>query len=220
MKVAEASGSDKEGDDKIGIEERQILVALFKELDLEYQGTPLEERLNIDPEDQDFRGYLLTLNAEDRIRLLALPHVLVEIVAAADGKIDAQEAMAITPILKEESKAMDPEFPVIWRENLDDVKKFGKALTGEFQDLQGTKGQLEWTFGLLDDYWKILETMPTDLQERFRTSILNIVTEVAEVSGDGGVAGNIGVEEKLLINIICESLGIERDAVVTELEVD
>ena len=62
--------------------------------------------------------------------------------------------------------------------------------------------------------------MPTDLQKRFKTSILNIVTEVAEVSGDGGVAGNIGVEEKLLINIICESLGIEREAVVTELEVD
>ena len=220
VKVAEASGSDTEGDDKIGIEERQLLVALFRELDLDYQGTPFEERLNIDPEEQDFRGYLSTLNSEDRIRLLALPHVLVEIVAAADGKIDTQEAMAITPILKEESKAMDPEFPVIWRENLDEVKKFGKGLTGEFQDLQGTKGQLEWTFSLLDGYWKILETMPTDLQKRFRTSILNIVTEVAEVSGDGGVAGNIGVEEKLLINIICESLGIERDAVVTELEVD
>ena len=220
VKVAEASGSDTEGDDKIGIEERQILVALFRELDLDYQGTPFEERLNIDPEEQNFRGYLLTLNAEDRIRLLALPHVLVEIVAAADGKIDAQEAMAITPILKEESKAMDPEFPAVWRENLADVQKFGKDLTGEFQDLKGTKGQLEWTFGLLDGYWKILETMPEDLQGRFRTGILKIVTDIAEVSGDGGMAGNIGVEEKLLINIICESLGIEREAVVTELEVD
>ena len=220
VKVSEASGSDKEGDDKIGIEERQLLVTLFKELDLDYKGTSLEARLNIDREDQDFRGYLSTLNAEDRIRILALPHVLVEIVAASDGKIDSQEAMAITPILKEQAKALDSEFPVIWRENLDDVQKFGKGLTAEFQDLHGTKKQLEWVFGLLDGYWKILATMPLDLQKRFRTSILKIVTEVAEVSGDGGVAGNIGVEEKLLIDVICESLGIEREADVTALEVD
>jgi len=212
VKVAEASGSDLEGDDQIGIEERQFLVTLFKELDLDYKGTPVEKRLNINQQDQNFRGYLTTLNATDRIRLLALPHVLVEIVAAADGKIDSQEAMQIVPILKEESAAIDAEFPVIWRENLKEVQQFGKGLSTEFQSLQGsTKKQLEWVLALLDDYWKILDTMPPELQGKFKTAIANIVTRIAEVSGEGNsVASNIGVEEQFLINIICESLGIEK----------
>ena len=211
VRVAEASGSDLEGDDKIGIEERQLLATLFKELDLDYKGTPLEKRLNINQQDQNFRGYMSTLNATDRIRLLALPHVLVEIVAAADGKIDSQEAMQIVPILKEESAALDAEFPVIWRENLKEVQQFGKDLSAEFQSLQGSaKKQLEWVFALLDAYWKILDTMSPELQAKFKTAIANIVTRIAEVSGEGNsVASNIGVEEQLLIDIICESLGIE-----------
>jgi hypothetical protein len=212
LDVAEASGSETEGDDSIGIEERQIIVTIFKQLGIDYTETPLEERLNIDPEDQDFRGYLSTLNATDRIRVLALPHVLVEIIAAADGKIDSQEAMQIVPILKEESAALDAEFPVIRRENLKEVQQFGKGLSAEFQSLQGSsRKQLEWVFSLLDDYWKILDTMPPELQGKFKTAIANIVTRVAEVSGDGNsVASNIGVEEQLLIDIICESLGIEK----------
>ena len=212
VRVAEASGSDLDGDDKIGVEERQVLVTLFKELELDYKGTPLEKRLNIDLQDQDFRGYVSTLNAEDRIRLMALPYVLVDIVAAADGKIDSQEAMQIVPILKEESAAIDAEFPVIWRENLKEVQQFGKGLSTEFQSLQGsTKKQLEWVLALLDDYWKILDTMPPELQGKFKTAIANIVTRIAEVSGEGNsVASNIGVEEQFLINIICESLGIEK----------
>jgi len=211
VKVAEASGSDLEGDDQIGIEERQLLATLFKELDLDYKGTPVEKRLNINQQDQNFRGYLSTLNATDRIRLLALPHVLVEIVAAADGKIDSQEAMQIVPILKEESAAIDAEFPVIWRENQKEVQQFGKGLSTEFQSLQGsTKKQLEWVFALLDDYWKILDTVPPELQGKFKTAITNIVTRIAEVSGESNsVASNIGVEEQLLINIIHESLGIQ-----------
>jgi hypothetical protein len=211
VRVAEASGSDLDGDDKIGVEERQVLVTLFKELELDYKGTPLEKRLNIDLQDQDFRGYVSTLNAEDRIRLMALPYVLVDIVAAADGKIDSQEAMQIVPILKEESAAIDAEFPVIWRENLKEVQQFGKGLSTEFQSLQGSpRKQLEWVFSLLDDYWKILDTMPAELQAKFKTAIANIVTRIAEVSGEGNsVASNIGVDEQLLIDIIHESLGIQ-----------
>jgi hypothetical protein len=211
LDVAEASGSQAEGDDLISIEERQIIVTIFRQLGINYADTPLEERLNIDPEGQDFRGYLSTLNATDRIRLLALPHVLVEIVAAADGKIDSQEAMQIVPILKEESAAIDAEFPVIWRENLKEVQQFGKGLSAEFQSLQGSsRKQLEWVFSLLDDYWKILDTMSPELQGKFKTAIANIVTRIAEVSGEGNsVASNIGVEEQLLIDIIHESLGIQ-----------
>jgi tellurite resistance protein len=211
LDVAEASGSQAEGDDLISIEERQIIVTIFRQLGINYADTPLEERLNIDPEGQDFRGYLSTLNATDRIRLLALPHVLVEIVAAADGKIDSQEAMQIVPILKEESAALDAEFPVIWRGNLREVQQYGKGLSAEFQSLQGSpRKQLEWVFSLLDDYWKILDTMPTELQAKFKTAIANIVTRIAEVSGEGNsVASNIGVEEQLLIDIIHESLGIQ-----------
>jgi tellurite resistance protein len=211
LDVAEASGSQAEGDDLISIEERQIIVTIFRQLGINYADTPLEERLNIDPEGQDFRGYLSTLNATDRIRLLALPHVLVEIVAAADGKIDSQEAMQIVPILKEESAALDAEFPVIWRENLREVQQYGKGLSAEFQSLQGSsRKQLEWVFSLLDEYWKILDTMPPELQGKVKTAIANIVTRVAEVSGDGNsVASNIGVEEQLLIDIIHESLGIQ-----------
>jgi len=143
--------------------------------------------------------------------VLALPHVLVEIIAAADGKIDSQEAMQIVPILKEESAALDAEFPVIWRENLKEVQQFGKGLSAEFQSLQGSsRKQLEWVFSLLDDYWKILDTMPPELQGKFKTAIANIVTRIAEVSGEGNsVASNIGVEEQLLIDIIHESLGIQ-----------
>ena len=211
LDVAEASGSEVKGDDMIGIEERQILVTIFKQLGIDYAETPLEERLNIDQEDQDFRSYLSTLNAEDRIRLLALPQVLVEIVAAADGKIDCDEAMQIVPILKEESDALDAGFPVIWRENLKEVKQFGKGLSAEFQSLKGSpRKQLEWVFSLLDDYWKILDTMPPELQGKFKTAIANIVTRIAEVSGEGNsVASNIGVKEQLLIDIIHESLGIQ-----------
>ena len=211
LDVAEASGSQTEGDDLISIEERQIIVTIFRQLGINYADTPLEERLNIDPEGQDFRGYLSTLNATDRIRLLALPHVLLEIVAAADGKIDSQEAMQIVPILKEESTALDAEFPVIWRENLREVQQYGKGLSAEFQSLQGSpRKQLEWVFSLLDDHWKILDTMPPELQGKFKTAIANIVTRVAEVSGEGNsAASNIGVEEQLLIDIIHESLGIQ-----------
>ena len=211
MDVAEASGSQTEGDDLISIEERQIIVTIFRQLGINYADTPLEERLNIDPEGQDFRGYLSTLNSSDCIRLLALPHVLVEIVAAADGKIDSQEAMQIVPILKEESAAIDAEFPVIWRENLKEVQQYGKGLSAEFQSLQGSsRKQLEWVFSLLDAYWKILDTMPAELQAKFKTAIASIVTRIAEVSGEGNsVASNIGVEEQLLIDIIHESLGIQ-----------
>ncbi len=211
LEVAEASGSEAEGDDLIGIEERQIIITIFKQLGIDYVDTSLEERLNIDQKDQDFQGYLSTLNAEDRIRLLALPHVLVEIVAAADGKIDSHEAMQIVPILKEESAAIDAEFPVIWRENLKEVQQFGKGLSAEFQSLQGSsRKQLEWVFSLLDAYWKILDTMPAELQAKFKTAIASIVTRIAEVSGEGNsVASNIGVEEQLLIDIIHESLGIQ-----------
>ena len=211
LEVAEASGSETEGDDLIGIEERQIIVTIFKQLGIDYAETPLEGRLNIDPEGQGFRGYLSTLNATDRIRVLALPHVLVEIIAAADGKIDSQEAMQIAPILKEESAALDTEFSVIWRENLREVQQYGKGLSAEFQSLQGSpRKQLEWVFSLLDDHWKILDSMSPELQAKFKTAIANIVTRIAEVSGDGNsVASNIGMEEQLLIDIIYESLGIQ-----------
>ena len=96
-------------------------------------------------------------------------------------------------------------------ENLKEVKQFGKGLSAEFQSLKGSpRKQLEWVFSLLDDYWKILDTMPPELQGKFKTAIANIVTRIAEVSGEGNsVASNIGVEEKLLIDIICESFGIE-----------
>jgi hypothetical protein len=212
VSIAEASGGEGDDANPISIEERQVIRNVFERLGIEVESKFLRTRLNLDQENQDFASYLESLNHDEKICLLALPHVLVEIVAAADGKIDSQEAMQIVPILKEESAAIDAEFPVIWRENLKEVQQYGKGLSAEFQSLQGSpRKQLEWVFSLLDDYWKILDTMPAELQAKFKTAIANIVTRVAEVSGDGNsVASNIGVEEQLLIDIICESLGIEK----------
>ena len=211
VSVAEVSGGGEDTANPISIEERQVIRNVFERLGIEVESKFLRTRLNLDQENQDFASYLESLNHDEKIRLLALPHVLVEIVAAADGKIDSQEAMQIAPILKEESAALDTEFSVIWRENLREVQQYGKGLSAEFQSLQGSpRKQLEWVFSLLDDHWKILDSMSPELQAKFKTAIANIVTRIAEVSGDGNsVARNIGMEEQLLIDIIYESLGIQ-----------
>ena len=220
VKVAEASGSDLEGDDKLGIEERQFLVQLFTELELEYQGTPLEQRLNLHPEGQTFDGYYQSLNQQDRVRLLALPQVLVEIVAAADGKIDAAEAKAIAPILKEETALIDEGFAALRQSEADEICAFGSALSKEYRALRGkNKKQLEWLFGLLDGYWKMIAVMPDPLQDNIKSSIARMVVKIAAVSGEeSGVGGNIGMDEALTINLIFEALGIDSDELETELE--
>ena len=62
----------------------------------------------------------------------------------------------------------------------------------------------------LDEYRAIFETMPKDLRERFGKFVSDICTEVAEASDEGnGVAEGIGLEEKLVIQLIRESLGID-----------
>ena len=220
VKVAEATGSEREGDDKIGIEERQFLVQLFDELLLDYKGTPLEQRLNLHPEGQTFEGYYQSLNQQDRVRLLALPQMLVEIVAAADGKIDAAEAKAIAPILKEETALIDEGFAALRQSEADEICAFGSALSKEYRALRGkNKKQLEWLFGLLDGYWKMIAVMPDPLQDNIKSSIARMVVKIAAVSGEeSGVGGNIGMDEALTINLIFEALGIDSDELETELE--
>ena len=213
VKVAEASGSELEGDDKIGIEERQFLVQLFDELLLDYKGTPLEQRLSLESENQTFKGFVQSLNQYDRVRFLAFPQVLVEVVAAADGKIDAAEALAIVPILKEETALIDPDFNSLKQTQAEEIQSYGSALSAEYCALQGQhKKQLEWLFALLDNYWKMVAQMPADSKVNLKSAIARMVVKIAEVSGeDGGVANNIGLDEVLMIKLIFEALEIESD---------
>ena len=135
----------------------------------------------------------------------------MQLIAHADGKMDAIESRMMYRILDEETHDIDPSFPAQWEKNSEDIKQWGKTFSEEVDEVEGNaRKQFEWMFGLLDGYWKILNTMPYDLRWSFKKFILKSSIRIADATGEGsdGMGRRVGVRESTVIQLVCESLDI------------
>jgi hypothetical protein len=159
--------------------------------------------------DQGFLGYMGSIDDGDCVKLLALPQIIAHWVASADGQVDMYESMIIHRILKDGAMEIDEEFQNLRWKNQAEVNKWIESVLPK--DLPSAlRARFDVLLMPLDEYRAIFETMPKDLRERFGKFVSDICTEVAEASDEGnGVAEGIGLEEKLVIQLIRESLGID-----------
>ena len=159
--------------------------------------------------DQGFLAYMESLDDGDRVKLLALPQIIAHWVASVDGQVDIHESLIIHRILKDGAIQIDEEFQNLRWENQAEVNKWIESVMPKDLPML-LRAQFNVLLMPLDEYRSIFETMPTELRKKFGNFACDTCTEVAEASDEGnGIAGKIGLEEKFVIQLIRESLGID-----------
>ena len=158
--------------------------------------------------DQGFLAYMESLDDESRVKLLGLPQIIARWIASADGEVGIHESLVIHKILKEGAYEIDKEFQDLKWKNQEEINNWIESVLPE--DLPHTlRVQFDVLLKPLDEYRKLFETMSEELREKFGNFVYDTCIKVSEASGgENGIAGKIGLEEKFVIQLICESLEI------------
>ena len=158
--------------------------------------------------DQGFLAYMESLDDESRVKLLGLPQIIARWIASPDGEVDIHASLVIHKILKEGAYEIDKEFQDLKWKNQEEINNWIESVLPE--DLPHTlRVQFDVLLKPLDEYRKLFETMSEELREKFGNFVYDTCIKVSEASGgENGIAGKIGLEEKFVIQLICESLEI------------